>query len=450
MPFLPAVILSLLSNFAGVFTKPTWKYAQTLLIGAILCNGKRTVSSALRVMGLALEKRFERYHRVLSKAKWNEFSLSKILLGLLIVLLPQGAPILIAMDETIERRSGKKISTKGCYRDACRSSQSLVIKCFGLKWQCAALIVKLPWSNRRWALPFMTVLCPSKKHDEQKDLRHKSSIDRAMQMVYIISRILKRSWILVGDGGFACLKLGHTCVTSGATLVSRLRLDASLFEDAKISPVKRRGRKPVKGAKIPNLKEQIKAGSLHWQESRIAWYGSVLKTVKLATGVNLWYKPGEKPLKIRWVVVMDPITNRVEAFFSTDINMDHITIVETFVLRWNIEVTFEEVRAHLGVETQRQWSEKAIRRTTPILIGVFSLVCLIAEAQNKLKKELIQTSKAAWYDKEGLATFGDVLVYVKRIIIREKYLNESAQNDDFVQISRQKWDVLINNYLMAA
>ena len=248
MPFLPEIILSLFSCFAPVFTAPTWRYAQTLLVGAIICNGKRTVSSALRAMGLALEKRFERYHRVLSKAKWNEFTLAKILLGLLIGLLPPSTPLLIAMDETIERRKGKKINTKGCYRDACRSSQSLVIKCFGLKWQCAALIIKLPWSNRCWALPFMTVLCPSKKHDEKKGLRHKSSIDRAVQMVYIISRVLKRAWILVGDGGFACLKLGHAYLKSGVTLVSRLRLDAALFEEVQISQVKRRGRKPVKGA----------------------------------------------------------------------------------------------------------------------------------------------------------------------------------------------------------
>lgn len=450
MPFLPIVILSLLANFANVFTKPTWKYAQTLLIGAILCNGKRTVSSALRAMGLAQEKRFERYHRVLSKAKWNEFTLAKVLLGLLIALLPKNAPILIAMDETIERRSGKKITTKGCYRDACRSSHSLVVKCFGLKWLCATLIIRLPWSNRPWALPFMTVLCPSKKHDEKKGLRHKSSIDRAMQMVYIISRVLKRSWIFVGDGGFACIKLGHTCVKSGVTLVSRLRLDASLFENIPVITENRRGRKPVKGPKVPSLKQQIKDGNLQWEETRIVWYGSILKSVKLATGINLWYKPGEKPLQIRWVLVRDPDTNRVEAFFSTNINMSTISIVENFVLRWNIEVTFEEVRAHLGVETQRQWADKAIRRTTPVLMGLFSLVCLIAEAQNKLKNDLIQTAAAAWYDKEGLATFGDVLVYVKRLIIQEKYLNDSAINDDFVQIPRQKWEVLINNYLLAA
>lgn len=450
MPFLPEVILSLLANFANTFTKPTWKYAQTLLIGAIICNGKRTVSSTLRAMGLSQEKRFERYHRVLSKAKWSEFTLAKVLLGLLIALLPKTAPILIAMDETVERRSGKKITTKGCYRDACRSSHSLVVKCFGLKWLCATLIIKLPWSNRPWALPFMTVLCPSKKHDEKKGIRHKSSIDRAMQMVYIISRLVKQRWIFVGDGGFACIKLGHVCVKSGAALVSRLRLDASLFEGIPVSTEKRRGRKAVKGAKISSLKQQIKDGNLQWQEARIAWYGSVLKSVKLTTGVNLWYKPGKKPLQIRWVLVLDPVSNRIEAFFSTDINMNALGIIENFVLRWNIEVTFEEVRAHLGVETQRQWADKAIRRTTPVLMGLFSLVCLIAEAQNKLKNDLIQAATAAWYDKEGIATFADVLVYVKRLIIQEKYLNDSAINDDFVQIPRQKWEVLINNYLLAA
>lgn len=364
---LPDVIVSLLANFAHVFTAPTWKYAKALLIGAILCNGKRTVSSALRAIGLSQERRFERYHRVLSKAKWNGFKLSKILLGLLIGLLPANAPILIAVDETLERRAGKNITAKGCYRDACRSSHSLVIKCFGLKWLCAALIVKLPWSNRYWALPFMTVLCTSKKHDAQKGLKHKSSIERTIQLVYVISRLLKRSWILLGDGGFACIKLGHTCLESSTTLVSRLRLDAALFDKVEEPQVKKRGRKRVKGKKQPTLKQRLTDESLlSWSKRRIPWYGRILKSVKLASGVALWYKAGEKPLEIRWVMVCDPETNRTEAFFSTDINLSPETIVEYFVLRWNLEVTFEEARAHLGIETQRQWSELAIKRTTPM------------------------------------------------------------------------------------
>jgi hypothetical protein len=452
MPFLPEVIVSLLANFAQVFTVPTWKYAQTLLIGALLYNGKRTVSSALRAMGLSTEKRFERYHRVLSTAKWNEFKLSKILLGLLILLIPANMPVFIAMDETIERRSGKKITAKGCYRDACRSSHSLVIKCFGLKWLCAALIIKLPWSNRYWALPFMTVLCPSKKHDEQNGIKHKSSVERAKQLVYIISRLLKRSWILLGDGGFACVSLGNACVKSGATLISRLRLDAALYDEiAEEAAIKKRGRKRVKGNKQPTLKQRLIDGSLTWTEQRIAWYGRILKNVRLASGVALWYKAGEKPLRIRWVIVVDPETNRTEAFFSTDINLSPAIIIEYFVLRWNLEVTFEEARAHLGVETQRQWSPKAIKRTTPVLFGLFSLVCLIGYRQNQQENDLVKGCSTAWYNKEDNATFSDVLAYVKRLILigKSNYF-KSASNDEFIKIRRQDLEILINNGFMAA
>jgi hypothetical protein len=450
MPFLPEIILSLLANFAGAFTKPTWKYAQTLLTGAILCNGKRTVSSALRVMGLALERRFERYHRVLSKAKWNEFRLTRILLGLLVLLCPLSLPILIAVDETIERRSGKQIKAKGCYRDACRSTHNLVIKCFGLKWLCAAIIVKLPWSNRYWALPFMTVLCTSKKYDAANGFKHKTSVDRAMQMVYIISRLLNRTWIFLGDGGFACIKLGHACVKCKAILVSRLRLDAALFESVADTDEKRRGRKRIKGTKTPTLKQQLLDNSLIWQEQKVAWYGRICKKVKLATGINLWYKSGEVPLQIRWVVVMDPETGKTDAFFSTDITMRPATIVENFVLRWNLEVTFEEVRANLGVETQRQWSDKAIKRTTPVLMGLFSIICLIADAQNKITGDVIRAISAAWYDKQDNATFSDILFYVKKLILGGKYFNESGTNDEFVKIPRRELELFVNQWAAAA
>lgn len=449
MPFLPEVIVSLIAQFSVVFTAPTWKYAKTLLIGAILCKGKRTVTSALRVMGLSKEHRFERYHRVLNKAIWNEFSLVKILLGMLIQLLPTSSNIYIAFDETIERRSGKRIKAKGCYRDACRSTHSLVIKCFGLKWQCASLIVKLPWSNRYWALPFMTVLCPSKKHDEAKKILHKSSIDKAMQMVGIISRLLKRNWIFLGDGGFACLKLANKCIENNVAFISRLRLDACLYLDPE-NLTGKKGRKAIKGKKIETLKSQIANNSLDWQTFRVAWYGRVMKTVQLATGINLWYKSGEVPVKIRWVLVKDIETGKVEALFSTEISHTAQFIVESFVLRWNLEVTFEEVRAHLGVETQRQWSDKAIKRTTPILMGLFSLICLMANKLNEQNNDLIATISTAWYDKQDNATFSDVHSYVKSVIAGDLYFSKSKFEGDFVKIPRQDLDNIVNNWLMVS
>src|SRR5690606_27859618 len=117
---------------------------------------------------------------------------AKILFGLLVKLLPQSFPILIAVDDTIERRYGKKITAKGCYRDACRSTQKNIIKCFGLKWVCLMLIVKLPWSARPWALPFMTILAPSKKFNKKRNRKHKTSIDWTILAMRVITRWLKR------------------------------------------------------------------------------------------------------------------------------------------------------------------------------------------------------------------------------------------------------------------
>ena len=185
MPFLPTVIISLLANFADIFTNPTWRHVQTLLIGSILSNGKRTVTSSLRALGLENETNFSKYHRVLNKTKWDTWRSVKILLGLLLQLVPSDSPVLIAMDETLERRKGKKIKAKGCYRDACRSTTSMVIKCYGLKWQCATILVKLPWTKRYGALPFMTVLCTAKTYDNSENgykvvslIRKKATLDK--------------------------------------------------------------------------------------------------------------------------------------------------------------------------------------------------------------------------------------------------------------------------------
>ncbi len=241
---------AVLDSFSHLFTLPTWAHIQVLLMGAILCQGARRVSSILRVMGLSKEKRFEEYHRVLNRAKWNSMAGAKILLGLLVQLLPESLPILIVVDDTIERRSGKKIKAKGCYRDACRSTQKLVVKCFGLKWVCLMLIVPLPWCKRPWTLPFMTILAPSKKANKARNREHKTSIDWTIIAIRVIARWLKRAFILIGDGGFACIRLGHACLKNNIILVSRLRLDAALYELAPNPGQGKLGRRREKGERL--------------------------------------------------------------------------------------------------------------------------------------------------------------------------------------------------------
>src|ERR671931_1805340 len=245
MPPLPEAITLVLAPFAPLFSHRVWLHAQLLLLGAMLVPGARTVTAALRVMGLARERRFTNYHRVLNRATWSARQGSRILLDLLITLLvPPGATIVLGADDTVERRSGRKITAKGCYRDAVRSSKSHVIRCFGLQWVSMMLLVPVPWSRRVWAVPFLTALCwPAKKGTRQ---RHKTSVDWVRQMSKQVRRWQPgRRLVLVVDGGFAAVSLALACVKSQVTMVSRLRWDAALYHPPEPQRPGKRGRKPM-------------------------------------------------------------------------------------------------------------------------------------------------------------------------------------------------------------
>lgn len=441
-------ILAVLAAFASEFSRPTLKNIQILLTGAILCRGARRISSILRVMGLASESNFSKYHHVLSRAKWDGLMLAKIMLGLLIRLLPASWPVLIAVDETLERRRGRKIKAKGLYRDAVASSQSNVVTSYGLKWECMMLIVPLPWCKRPWALPFLTVLAPSKKSNEAVGRRHKTSLDWTRQMTCAISRWIRRYWILVGDGAYACMDLALTCILLNVALVSRLRLDAQLFEFP-VPEKKKLGRKPVKGKRI-QLKALLNDPKQSWQIDTIDWYGGETRQIEYITFTCLWYHAGSTPVTLRIVLVKTPGgKNEAEAFFCTDINLKPTQIIRYFVLRWNIEVTFEETRAHLGVETQRQWSDKAIARTTPLLMGLFSFVTLVALKMHQIKP-LISIEVASWYDKKGELTFSDIISVVKRSIWSNKYFSKSQDSLDFEKYTDETINSLIYQLSVAA
>src|SRR5262245_5638984 len=254
MPSLPAEMIVLLAPFAQLFSERVWLHAQVLVLGAILAPGKRTVTSCLRVMGLAGEQRFTNYHRVLNRARWAALQASQILLGgIVLLLVPPGATIVLGADDTVERRSGRKIKAKGCYRDAVRSSKKHVIRCFGLKWVAMMVLVSVPWAQRVWALPFLTVLCWPAPSPPQR--RHKTSVEWVRQMMKQARRWLpKRLLVLVVDGGFAAVALARACWQSQVVMVSRLRLDAALYHPPVPQPPSKRGPKPTKGQRQRSLK----------------------------------------------------------------------------------------------------------------------------------------------------------------------------------------------------
>src|SRR5208283_2879507 len=379
-PTVPTILVSWLVVFRPCFTAPVWNHILVLVGGAVLAPGKRTVTRALRVMGLADKPGFGRYHEVLNRARWDARDVARrLLLRLLAVLSPSGE-VVVGIDDTIERRWGGKIKARGIYRDAVRSSHGHFVKTSGLRWLSLAVMLPVPFANRRWALPFLTVLAPSAGWSEAQGKRHKTLTDRARQAILQSKRWLgDRSVVVVADSSFAALELiadvrRHVC------LITRLRLDASLFEPAPERQPNKPGRTAKKGKRRPKLSAVLADPTTVWTQITMAdWYGGQTRALEYVSATSVWYSSGLPPASIRWVLVRDPSGERdPQAFLCTDLDRDPVTILSRFVFRWRIETTFQEVREHLGVETQRQWSDLAILRTTPALLGLYSLVTIWA------------------------------------------------------------------------
>src|ERR1700730_18474947 len=431
MPTIPSELASIILAFQPLMLNRTWQHAVVLLVGAILAPGKRTVSSLLRITGRHRERAFQNYHRVLNRAAWDLRRGSQILLGLLVQQFAPKGPLLFGIDDTIERRWGPKIRARGIYRDPVRSSHSHFVKASGLRWLSLMLLVDIPWAKRVWALPVFTTLAPSERYYSTGKRGAKTLLDWARQQAFQLRRWLPdRTLILVADGAFAALDFLEQLRTVSIACITRLRLDARLYESPPTRPCGRPGRPRVKGSRLPSLQQRLTDPKTRWSKRTVRdWYGGSQRRIEFCSGMAIWYHGGLPPAHIRWVLIPDPQKRFAPiALLSTDPTLAPLDIVTFYVRRWQIEVTFEESRAHLGVETQRQWSDKAIARSTPLLLALFSIVTLMASRlapHNRLP--ILQTS---WYQKVN-PTFSDALAVVRTHLWSHPdfFMSQSKTND---------------------
>jgi DDE superfamily endonuclease len=284
------------------------------------------------------------------------------------------------------------------------------------------LLAPIPWAGRVWALPFLTALAPSERHCRERGKRCKTLTDWARQMALQAHRWLPgREVVLVGDSGFAALDLLAALGRHGLVCITRLRLDAALYEPAPPRRPGTVGRPRTKGARLPNLSAILADAGTRWARVVVpGWYGEGERTVEVCSSVAVWRHAGLPIVPIRWVLLRDP-RHRFgpQALLCTDPARDPLQIVRWFVRRWQVEVTFREARDHLGVETQRQWSDRAIARTTPCLLALFSIVTLLAARLGRRARSAVCTD--AWYRKPR-PTFVDALAAVRRQFWREQGL----------------------------
>ena len=417
MLHLPARFAAVILPFAALFAQDrTWRHAQMLLLGALLTPGQRTVCAILRMVGLRWERHFVSYHRVLNRAVWHNRIGTRLLFDMLLAAFVPRGPVLLGVDDTIERRRGKRISAKGIYRDPVRSSKAFFVKTSGLRWLSLMLLVPIAWAGRVWALPFLTVLAPSERYCRDRGLRHKALTDWARQIALQARRWLPgRELVLLGDSSFAALELLAALVRHDLIGVTRLRLDAALYEPAPPRTPGTTGRPRKKGARRPTLAQVLADPATVWHPVSITgWYGTPERRLEICSQTAVWFHSGRPPVPLRWVLVRDPEGQfDPQALLCTDPSREAVQIIRWFVQRWSVEVTFREARDHLGLETQRQWSDRAIARTTPCLLGLFSLTALLGSRLSTQTKRAV--AAAAWYRKTR-PTFADTLAAVRQEI----------------------------------
>jgi hypothetical protein len=427
--------LDTVSTLLGVFasctpdlTVRTAANLAVLLRGAVLAAGSRTVTACLVAAWPWVARHWSVYENVGRRARLPMLAMARRLFLLILLLIPPNAVVELATDDTLARRFGLHVVGIGLHRDAVASSHAYRVLSPGHKWVTLAVVVRLPFCSRPFALPILSVLYCARKLTKRSRAKrlyraHRTPPELALLMVRIVVRWAPgRRFRLLGDGGYATHELaGALCAASPretlrrVSLVSRFPLKGATY--APPPPYAGRGRRPVRGAKLPTPQEVASDPATVWTRLRLRWYGGRRKKVGACSGTGLWYRGGCPPTRVRWVVVRVPGSERGdEAFFSTDVAMSPREIVESFVRRWNIETTFQETRAHLGLETLRNRTPNAVRRSVPMLLALYSL--LVVWFARHVRHPETCVRRTPWYRKSHV-TFSDMLAAAREDILRE-------------------------------
>jgi DDE superfamily endonuclease/Archaeal putative transposase ISC1217 len=406
---LPDEALPLLDVLAPIFTQPTYQRFVLLMAAALLTTGRRTVANLLRTLGPFADGHRTDYQRVFSRAPWSGLQLGCALAGFILRHLLPGGSVTLVGDDTVDGHPGRRVYGKARHRDPVRSSHSYTAWRYGHKWVVLAVLVRLPFTTRPWALPVLVDLYRSEEDDRRRRRPHRTPAQLMCRLLRLmLLRFPGRPFVFVGDAGYGTHEVARFCRRHWArlTLVSKLHPDANLFEPP--PPYAGKGRPRVKGRPLPKPRQA--AAATRRRRTTVGWYGGGVRRVEVATGTGCWYKSGRGLAPLRWVFVQDVTgSHRDEYLYSTDPAWRPEAIITQYTARWNIETTFQELRTHLGLETTRGWSQDTVLRAAPCLFGLYSAVAVLFAALPEAKR----SGAIAWPGKAGV-TFSDALTAVRR------------------------------------
>jgi hypothetical protein len=436
-------------ELAPAFTRPTFQRSQLLVVAAVLATGRRTIANLLRTLGTLVPGQASSYHRVLSQARWSGLQLAALLLRFLLRSFWPTGRIRLVGDDTVDEHRGKKVYGKARHRDAVRSSHSYTAFRYGHKWVVLAMLVTFPFANRPWALPVLIVLYHSPAENRRRGRPHKTPAELMQLLLRIVLRWFPgRQFVFAGDTGF-----GSHAMASFAngqhgrlSLVSRFVADANLYDPPPVVVGKKpSGRPRQKGAKQPAPQAVVVEATR--QRLTVSWYGGGRRRVEVVSAIGHWYKAGAGLVAVRWVYVHDRTgTHRDDYLYSTDTARTPQEIIEEYTGRWNIETTFQEARAYLGLETTRGWKRETVLRAAPCRLGLYTLVSVwYWQLPGSVKEDW----GVLWAGKETL-TFSDAITAVRRWLWSDWVFATGGHDVAFAKLPNALQEVLLTALTPAA
>jgi DDE superfamily endonuclease len=488
MLVIPEFARPVLSSFAPVFYHPTYQRFLVLLLAALLTTGRRTVSNLLRTAAGLAHGDASSFHRVLSKRRWSTLALARILIRFILDHWAPDGPVWVAGDDTVDEHRGAKVYGKGCHRDPVRSTHSYTAFRWGHKWVVLAILVQFPFATRAWALPVLTALyhspakatkatnpatrrrrkkakdqtkvqakerarrkararaktkTPKKKTKAQLRRLHKTPSELMRQLLLVLTHWFPdRQFVFAGDGGYGTHALARFAARRrrrNLTLVSLFYAGAALHDPPPVAVGKTNGR-PRKKGKKRLAPAAVVAATESREQLEVSWYGGGRRTVEVVSGTGHWYKAGQGLVEVLWVFVHDLTgTHRDSYLFSTDPAMPVARVIETYTGRWNIETTFQEMRAYLGLETTRGRTKNTVLRAAPCLFGLYSVVALL------YAEWPVETTAEGTVSYRGKAavTFSDAISVVRRQLWLEGVFESHGQTEAFRNLPRPLQAVLL-------
>lgn len=436
---LPIEAQSLLLALTPAFTSPTFQRFTLLMAAALLTNGRRTVANLLRTLGSLVHGHPTTYQRVFSAASWSGIHLGILLTGFLLDhVLPDGIVRLVG-DDTVDGHKGKKVYGKARHRDAVRSTHTFIAWRYGHKWVVLAVLVQFPFATRPWALPILVDLYRSADDNRRRGRPHRTPAQLMCRLLrLLLLRFPERGFVFIGDAGYGTHAVARFCHRHRRRLklVSKLHPAANLHQPP--PPYSGHGRPRVKGAKLPKPSET--ASTRRRRRLTVGWYGGGMRRVEVVNAIGHWHKAGHGLVPIRWVFVHDLSgTHRDEYFYTTDLDLTPANIITQYTGRWNIETTFQELRAHLGLETTRGWCRQTVLRVAPCLFGLYTAVALMYHnLPNSQRQGAVQ-----WRGK-ATVTFSDALCAVRRRLWTDGVLPQVADGAAVTKLPTQLREIILS------